>query len=151
MNGRIFLGTAAMIVAAGGLLLANKKDDSKPVEAPTYAKDVAPIVQKNCQVCHRPGEAGPFAMLTYEQTRPWAMAMKLAIQNGKMPPWFADPRFGTFSNANSLTAEEKDALIRWADAGAPKGDPKDMPPPANWVEGWGIGQPDKIYELPAPF
>src|SRR5262249_51489277 len=93
--------------------------------APTYAKDVAPILQKNCQVCHRPGEAGPFALLTYEQARPWATAMKIAVQSGKMPPWFADPHYGKFSNSMSLSAAEMETLAKWADAGAPKGDPKD--------------------------
>src|SRR5207245_2853228 len=119
--------------------------------APTFTKDVAPILQKKCQVCHRPGEAGPFSMLTYEQTRPWAMAMKLDVQTGKMPPWFADARYGKFSNAMSLSPSEIETLAKWADAGAPKGDPKDMPPPVEWVEGWGIGKPDLVYELPVPF
>jgi len=90
-------------------------------------------------------------MLTYEQTRPWAMAMKLDVQSGKMPPWFADPRYGKFSNAMSLSPPEIETLTKWADAGAPKGDPKDMPPPVDWVEGWGIGKPDLVYELPMPF
>src|SRR5690349_2490931 len=71
--------------------------------APTFTKDVAPILQKDCQVCHRAGEAGPFSMVTYEETRPWAMAIKEAVKARKMPPWFADPHFGQFSNARSLT------------------------------------------------
>src|SRR5579859_7969742 len=127
MNGRILLGTISIALAASGLLIARSSDDSKPLEAPTYSREVAPILQKNCQVCHRPGEAGPFPMLTYEQTRPWAMAMKVAVQSGKMPPWFADHRYGKFSNAMSLTSAEIDTLAKWADAGAPKGDPADMP------------------------
>jgi len=125
--------------------------DASAAGTPTYAKDVAPILQKNCQVCHRPGEPGPFSMLTYEETRPWAMAMKLDIQARKMPPWFADPRFGHFSNAMSLTAAEIDTISRWADAGAPKGDPADMPAPIKWVEGWGIGQPDAVFQLPVAY
>jgi hypothetical protein len=119
--------------------------------APTYSKDVAPILQKNCQACHRPGEAGPFSLLTYEQARPWAMAMKVAVQSGKMPPWFADPSYGKFSNSMGLKTAEIETLAKWADAGAPKGDPKDLPSPVDWVEGWGIGKPDKVYELPQAF
>src|ERR1700732_1283321 len=115
--------------------------------APTFTKNVAPILQKNCQVCHRPGEAGPFSMLTYEQTRPWAMAMKLDVQSRKMPPWFADPHYGRFSNAMGLDSSEIETLAKWADAGAPRGDLKDMPPLVDWVEGWGIGKPDAIYQL----
>ena len=118
---------------------------------PTYAKDVAPILQKKCQVCHRPGEAGPFPLLTYEQARPWAAAIKMDVQARKMPPWFADPQYGKFSNANGLDPGEIELLSKWADAGAPKGDPKDLPPPAEWVEGWGIGKPDKVFELPQPY
>ena len=119
--------------------------------APTFTKDVAPILQKNCQVCHRPGEAGPFSMLTYEQTRPWAAAMKEAVVTRKMPPWFADPHYGKFTNANALTQSEIDTIAAWADAKAPKGDPKDLPAPVNFVEGWQIGQPDLIFQLPQPF
>lgn len=118
---------------------------------PTFTKDVAPILQKDCQVCHRPGEAGPFSMLTYEQTRPWAMAMKEAVQTRKMPPWFADPHYGHFSNGRTLTSDEIATIAAWANAGAPKGDPKDMPPPAKFTEGWGIPKPDLVLELPQPY
>jgi hypothetical protein len=90
-------------------------------------------------------------MLTYEQTRPWAAAMKEAVETKKMPPWFADPRYGTFSNATALTQHEIDTIAAWADARAPKGDPKDMPPPVNFVEGWQIGKPDLIFQLPQAY
>jgi len=146
-----FAAVVVTMVAAAGLEWLHASDDAKPAAAPTYSRDVAPIVQRNCQVCHRPGEAGPFPMLNYKQVRPWAQAMKVAVESGKMPPWFADPRYGSFSNAMSLSAAEKETLEKWADAGAPEGDPKDLPPPVDWVEGWGIGKPDKIYELPVPF
>src|SRR5215510_14081744 len=149
MNLRAWLGAVAISsVAATSLHFAHAADDPKPVAAPTYSKDVAPLIQRNCQVCHRPGEAGPFPMLNYKQVRPWAQAMKVAVESGKMPPWFADPRYGSFSNAMSLSAAEKETLAKWADSGGPEGDAKDLPPPADWVEGWGIGQPDKVYELP---
>ncbi len=90
-------------------------------------------------------------MLTYEQTRPWAAAMKEAVVTRKMPPWFADPHYGKFTNANALTQSEIDTIAAWADAKAPKGDPKDLPAPVNFVEGWQIGQPDLIFQLPQPF
>jgi hypothetical protein len=118
---------------------------------PTYTKDVAPILQRECQTCHRPGEAGPFSMLTYSETRPWATAMKEAVKTRKMPPWFADPRYGHFTNGHQLAQTEIDTISAWADAKAPEGNPKDMPPPVKWVDGWQIGQPDKVYELPIPF
>ena len=119
--------------------------------APTYTKDVAPILQKHCQSCHRPGEAAPFSMLTYEGTRPWAGAMKMAVRQRVMPPWYADPQVGHFSNERSLTQEEIDTIVAWATAGAPEGDANDLPRPLNFVEGWGIPKPDMTFELPKEF
>ena len=121
------------------------------MNAPTFTKDVTPILQKRCQSCHRPGEAAPFSMLTYEETRPWAGAMKLAVQHKVMPPWYADAHVGHFSNDRSLTQQEINTIVAWATAGAPKGDPKDMPPVLNFVEGWGIPKPDMTFQLPKEF
>src|SRR5690349_15432044 len=115
------------------------------MNAPTFTKDVTPILQKRCQSCHRPGEAAPFSMLTYEETRPWAGAMKLAVQHKVMPPWYAEAHVGHFSNDRSLTQQEINTIVAWATAGAPKGDPKDMPPVLNFVEGWGIPKPDMTF------
>src|SRR6202047_5419566 len=121
------------------------------MNAPTFTKDIAPILQKNCQSCHRPGEAAPFSMLTYEETRPWAGAMKLAVRQKLMPPWFADPQVGHFANDRALSQKDIDTIVAWVTAGAPEGDPKDAPAPVNFVEGWGIPKPDKIFELPRAF
>ena len=119
---------------------------------PTFTKDVAPILQKHCVTCHRPGEAAPFSMLTYEDTRPWAPMMKMAVTQKIMPPWFADPHYGHFANERSLSAEEIRTLVAWVNGGAQKGDVKDMPPPPqNFVEGWGIPAPDAVFQLPKPF
>src|SRR5215469_5160176 len=107
--------------------------------AVTFNKQVLPVLQKRCQECHRPGEAAPFSMLTYKDTRPWAKAMKEAVLSKKMPPWFADPAYGHFSNDRRLTAEEIQTLAAWADGGAAEGDPKDAPPPLQFTEGWTIG------------
>ena len=117
----------------------------------TFTRDVAPVLQKNCQGCHRPGEAAPFSLLTYEQARPWAKAMKEAVRMKKMPPWFADPHYGKFSNDRSLAQKDADILAAWADAGAPEGDPKDLPAPLDFVEGWSIPQPDVVFELPRAY
>src|SRR6266704_3928184 len=106
--------------------------------AQTFTKDVAPILQQKCQTCHRPGEAAPFALLTYEQARPWAKAIKSAVLQKKMPPWFADPQHGKFSNDASLSRSDIDTLVAWADNGAPQGDSNDMPAPKQFVEGWTI-------------
>ena len=121
------------------------------MNAPTYTKDVAPIFQKHCQSCHRPGEAAPFSMGSYEETRPWAGAMKLAVRLKTMPPWYADPQIGHFSNDRSLSQEDIDTIVAWATAGVPKGDPKDMPPPMKFLEGWDIPKPDVTFQLPKEF
>jgi hypothetical protein len=90
-------------------------------------------------------------MLTYQETRPWAAAIKEAVTTRKMPPWFADPHYGKFSNANSLTDAEIATLSAWADGHAPLGDPHALPPPKEFVEGWQIGKPDLVIPLPQPF
>src|SRR5215510_12656511 len=95
------------------------------LSAQTFTKDIAPILQKNCQSCHRPGQAAPFSLLAYEQARPWAKAIKAAVLRKKMPPWYADPQYGRFENDPSLSQQEIDTLASWADAGAPMGNPKD--------------------------
>lgn len=119
--------------------------------APTFHKDVLPVLQKNCQGCHRPGEAAPMSFLTYQQTRPWAKAIKEAVASKKMPPWFADPHTGKWANDRRLAQAEIDTLTAWADSGAKEGNPKHAPKPVAWVEGWSIGKPDLVVEMPAEF
>ena len=139
---RGFLGAA--LVALPALATAQTR-------TVTYHEHVVPVLQKNCQSCHRPGEAAPFSMLTYQDTRPWAASMKRAVVSRKMPPWHADPSVGHFANDRRLSQEEIDAIARWADGGAPEGDPKKAPAPLTFLEGWNIGQPDKILEMPQAF
>jgi hypothetical protein len=117
----------------------------------TFSKNVLPILQNRCQECHRPGEVAPMSLLTYQQTRPWAKSIREAVLTKKMPPWFADPHFGKFSNDRSLTQPEIDTLVAWVDAGAPEGNPKDAPAPREWVDGWAAGKPDLIVESPVAF
>src|SRR5690242_4482904 len=107
-------------------------------EQVTFNKDVQPILQKRCQECHRPGEIAPFSLLSYKDARPWAKAIKEDVVTRKMPPWFADPKYGHFSNDRSLTKQELDTLVAWVDGGAKEGDLKDAPKPLTFVEGWNI-------------
>ena len=102
----------------------------------TFYRDVLPILQNRCQECHRQGQMAPMAFSTYQQTRPWAKAIREAVLTRKMPPWFADPCCGKFSNDRSLTAAERDTLARWADSGAQQGRESDAPPPKIWTDGW---------------
>ena len=113
----------------------------------TYYKDVAPVLQNRCQECHRPGEIAPFSLLSYKDARPWAKAIKEDVVTRKMPPWFADPKYGHFSNDRSLTKQELDKLVAWVDGGAKEGDPKDAPKPLTFTEGWNIPKPDLVLEM----
>jgi hypothetical protein len=117
----------------------------------TFTKDVLPIMQKRCQGCHRPGEVAPMSFLTYNEVRPWAKAIREAVLTKKMPPWFADPHYGKFSNDRSLAKNEIDTLVSWVDGGVREGDPKDAPAPVAWVDGWSIGKPDAVFEMPHDF
>jgi hypothetical protein len=122
-----------------------------PNTTPTFNKDVLPILEKRCQDCHRPGEAAPMALMNYHDARPWAKAIRQAVITRKMPPWFADPSVGHFANDRSLSQDEIDTLIAWVDGGAKEGDPKDAPAPRKFVEGWNIGKPDLVLEMPNAF
>jgi hypothetical protein len=143
------MGKAGVIAAIFVCVCATLKAAELP--AVTFSRDVAPILQKNCQGCHRPGEAAPFPLMTYQQARPWAKAMKEAVLLRKMPPWFADRHYGKFSNDRSLGQKDIETLAAWADAGAPLGDPKELPPPQDFIEGWSIPKPDVVFELPRAF
>ncbi len=124
---------------------------------PTFDKDVLPILQKNCQTCHRPGEIAPMPFLTYQDVRPYAKAIKAAVLTGAMPPWFADPRYGHWANAPTLTSADVRTLAAWADGGAVEGDARDKPAPPSgrdsgmaWPQGWSI-PPDLVVRMSTPF
>jgi hypothetical protein len=156
----IVLASAGVVLAqgiAGGwrgaavvFLGANGAASQGGSGAPTFYRDVLPILQQHCQSCHRPGEIAPFLLVTYSQTRQWAGEIRDAVQQKNMPPWFADPGFGHFSNDPSLTPQQVATLSSWADAKAPAGDPHDSPPPMHWAEGWNISKPDVVIEMPKP-
>jgi hypothetical protein len=117
----------------------------------TFNKDVLPILQQHCQMCHRPGEVAPMSLLTYGDARPWARAIKLAVLSQKMPPWQVEPQYDhRFSNATRLTERERDTLAAWADSGAAEGDPHDKPASVTFTDGWNL-QPDMIVEMPTEF
>ena len=118
--------------------------------SPTFYKNVLPILEQHCQACHRAGEIAPMPLVTYAQTRRFAKQIKFNVTRRIMPPWFADPCCGHFSNDPSLTAQQIATLAAWADAGAPAGSPRDAPPPPLWAAGWVIPQPDDIVAMPAP-
>ena len=134
-------GIASLLMATSALAASNAATGI------TFYKDVLPILEKNCQVCHRPGEIGPMPLLTYENARPWAKAIKATVLSRKMPPWLADPRYGHFANDRRLSDEEVRKLVGWVDTGAPEGDAKDKPAPIRWPDGWNI-RPDLVLQMP---
>ncbi len=115
---------------------------------PTFSKDVAPILYKNCAGCHRTGEIGPMSLVSYTDARPHAKAIRDEVGDGNMPPWHADPKYGKFANDRSLTPAERETLLRWANNGAPEGDPKDLPAVPKFTDGWVVGEPDLVLTLP---
>jgi hypothetical protein len=114
----------------------------------TWSKQVSRIVQEKCQDCHHPNTAAPFSLVTYDEAVQWAGMMKEVIVSRRMPPWHADPRFGDFRDARGLSLEEIETVVEWINDGAPQGDAGDLPPAREFPEGWKIGTPDVVYELP---
>ncbi len=132
-------------VVAFGLLIA-------PVAyAATFSKDVAPIFFSKCGGCHRPYDVAPMSLLDYKSARPWAKAIREAVLARKMPPWFADPRWGSFANDPRLSSREIETIQAWVDAGAPEGDPRDLPPAPVFIEGWRLGKPDLVIDIGQDF
>src|SRR3989442_12550840 len=102
----------------------------------TFTKDIAPILQEKCQACHRPDSMAPMSLVTYEDVRPWANALRELVLTRQMPPWHIDKTVGIqkFKNDRSLSDAQIDTIVKWVDAGVPKGDPKDMPPRKQWPD-----------------
>lgn len=142
--------TAVLAVGVGSAMAADL-NGKLPV---TFTKDVAPILQARCQECHHPGTVAPMSLMTYQETRPWAKSIRQRVITKQMPPWHIDMSVGVqkFKNDMSLTDDQIDTLVRWVDAGAPMGDPKDMPvakewPAANeWQAAKELGPPDIVVK-----
>ena len=139
-----FLISAGLLAIAAGAPITAQRPAAP---APTFSKDVAPILYKQCVSCHRPGEIGRMSLLTYEQARPYAKAIANAVANRTMPPWHADAPAGTFHNERLLTDRERATLTAWAAGGAVHGDPKDLPAPPTFSDGWALGKPDVVLEM----
>jgi peroxiredoxin len=141
--------TQATTPVAGCLISREKK--AKADGTITYTQHVARILQKNCQECHRPGQIGPMALLSYADAAAWADTIREVVHEGRMPPWFADPHFGKFYNDRRLSPEERETLLAWVDQGCPEGDAKDLPPAREFTQGWTIGTPDVVFTMPEAF
>ena len=143
---------AAMGVVLGlGVLLSSEPAAQSSKAAPTYNRDVAPILYRSCAECHRPNQIAPMSLLSYQEARPWARAIKSKVTSREMPPWFADPHYGKFKNDKSLTQTEIDTLSAWADAGAPQGTGAAPAAPQFAERGWSHPSgrpPDLVIEFP---
>ena len=139
----VVIAIAAIVVSA-----AQRPGEGAGSADPTYAEDVAPILYENCASCHRPGGLGPFSMLDYDSVKPNLRKMKPMVAAGRMPPWQATGPRGVFRNDRRLTDEEKAIIVRWLDTGAKPGDLAKQPPRPHFAEGWEIGTPDAIVQMP---
>ncbi|MGA9767464.1 MAG: thiol-disulfide isomerase [Blastocatellia bacterium] len=149
---RLILATALSVMVLALTLMTTTQTTT--AATPTFSKDVAPIIYKNCANCHRPGDIAPMSLLTYENVRPWAKSIREQVATRQMPPWHATQPSGTFLNDRRLSDADRDTLIRWVDGGAMKGDQKDLPDMPKFSDNWEIGTPDVVlsmsqdYEVP---
>ena len=145
------LGWTAVVGAALALttMMGNVDTAVAAQDDVTFTHDVAPILFKSCVSCHRPGELAPMSLQTYAEVRPWARGIRDKVVSGEMPPFFSDAQIGYFKNDVRLSQAEIDTITRWVDAGAPQGDPGDLPELPTFTEGWQNGEPDLIVTFPA--
>ncbi len=147
------LGTLATLVAGALTPAVASAQAGQAPSPPTFTKDVAPILQRSCQQCHRPGSIGPMSLLTYEDARPWARSIRNRVSERQMPPWHVDRNAGTrhaFKDDPSLTDAEIATIVGWIDGGMPRGNAADMPAPRTFDDSgrWHIGTPDLIVSMP---
>jgi hypothetical protein len=148
MPNKLLIAAIATALLLSGVSIAPSQQ--KAAGPPTFYRDILPILQQHCQACHRPGEIAPMPLITYEQARLYAPVIANKVAARIMPPWFADPQFGHFSNDPTLTAQEISTLVAWANANAPEGDAHDAPAPRAWASGWNIPAPDRVVTMPKP-
>src|SRR5215510_890914 len=146
----IFCLTVTAAALAAFIAPAPAGAGSGPADAVTYTKDVAPILNRNCAVCHRPGTVAPMSLLTYKEVRPWAKAIQQVVAARAMPPWHADPKYGVFENDRHLDQKEVDMIVAWVNQGAREGNAGDRPPIPSFAdqEGWSIGKLDVVLSMP---
>jgi thiol-disulfide isomerase/thioredoxin len=136
---------------ASGCLLTKSKPAAASAESVTYHEQVVRIFQSKCQDCHRPGEAGPFALTTYKSAKGWSDMIREVVSDGTMPPWQADAPLGHFRNDRRLTPDEKKTLLAWIDQGCPEGNPADGPEPRHFLDGWRLPrQPELVLKMNKP-
>jgi len=141
----------ALVLGTAAVILSTPTISSAAGPAPTFTKDVAPILYASCAGCHRPGEVAPMSLLSYEEVRPWAKSIRKKVTSREMPPWGADPHYGKFKDDRSLTDAQIQTIAAWVDGGAPKGRDADLPRVPPMISGWSHGEPDVIIDMPVDF
>lgn len=152
-NSKVLIRTVAIVLLCFAPITIQRSAPAILVgsdSTPTFYRDVVPILQNHCQACHRAGEIGPMPLVTYDQVRPFARRIASTARSRTMPPWFADPAFGHFSNDPALTEQEIATLVSWADAHTPAGDPRAASAPRQWAQGWVIPPPDTVLSMTKP-
>ncbi|MFN7982860.1 MAG: hypothetical protein U0Q11_13450 [Vicinamibacterales bacterium] len=145
-----FVGVVRTWVLGAALVCLSA--DAHAQQVPTFSRDVAPILYSHCATCHRPGEVGGFNLLSFTDARPRAAAIARVTRRREMPPWKADAIEGAaLIGARRLDARDIDTIARWADGGAPEGNPADLPPRPSFTDGWQLGEPDLVVSMPLPF
>ena len=148
---RLIVFVSLFCLAVAAVVIARGDFSGAEAAAPTFSKDIAPILAKNCMSCHRPGEIAPMSFMSYKEVRPWAKSIREKVVNREMPPWHADPAHGEWTNDRRLSQKDIDAIRAWVDGGAPEGDPKDLPQAPKFATGWQIGEPDVVFQMPEEF
>ena len=144
----LFIFLCMIVSALSVVCISGGADGTRKESAITFSRDVAPIFYRKCADCHRSGESAPFSVLSYNDVRPWARSIKEKVVSRQMPPWHADSRIGQWTNDRRLTEQEIMTISNWVDQGAKRGNPADLPTAPSFPEGWRIGKPDIIFELP---
>jgi hypothetical protein len=147
LAGLVWLGLSSAVMIGA----PQQQAATSSAAAPTFSADVAPIMYAKCVACHRPGEVAPMSLITYKDVRPWASSIREKVMSRVMPPWHADRQYGTFRNEQSLTQAEIDTIVKWASAGAPEGNPSRLPALPKFPDGWQIGTPDIVFEMPVAY
>lgn len=146
--------TLGVAILCGGIVAHAQAPAARPAAAGaavTFTRDVAPILYANCTECHRPSMSAPMSLMTYDEVRPWARAIKQRVVAREMPPWSSDAPHGAFKNDPRLAQKDIDTIAAWVDAGAPKGSDKDLPAAPVYTDGWSIGTPDAVFTMTEPY
>jgi hypothetical protein len=144
----LFVLSACLTVAIAGIPASRAGGEKS---APTFSKEIAPIIFNNCASCHRPGEIAPMSFQNYKEVRPWAKSIREQVVSREMPPWHADPHIGEWANDRRLSQKDIDTIVAWVDGGAQEGNAKDLPPLPKFSSGWQISEPDITFQMPEEF